>query len=251
MSPVVVGAGSALLLHEPPARSTWAGLVLATAGAVVIAGADLRGGTGGRALLGDGLAFAAAVAIAGYLLLGRHARRNLPVTVYATWTYGTAAALLLTVCVLAGIDTGVGGGYDVATWLAIAGLVAGPQLLGHTVFNLVMARVSATVVAVVIIAEPVGASVLAALLLGETPSGMFWIGAPLVLTGVLLASWPRRGSAGSPVSGGGQARGARRGTPTGDRRGRGGAACRDRPTAPRRRRHPRPGCPRRWPRSRG
>jgi drug/metabolite transporter (DMT)-like permease len=192
MSPVVVGAGSALLLHEPPARSTWAGLVLATAGAVVIAGADLDGATGRRALLGDGMAFAAAVAVAGYLLLGRHARRNLPVTVYATWTYGIAALLLLTVCVVAGIDTGVGGGYDVATWLAIAGLVAGPQLLGHTVFNLVLARVSATVVAVVIIAEPIGASVLAALLLGETPSGLFWVGAPLVLGGVTLASWPRR-----------------------------------------------------------
>lgn len=192
MSPVVVGAGSALLLHEPPARSTWVGLLLATAGAVVIAGADLDGAVGGRALIGDALAFAAAVAVAGYLLLGRHVRRDLPVTVYATWTYGTAAVLLLAACVVTGTDTGVTGTYDTTTWLAIGGLVVGPQLLGHTVFNLVMAKVSATVVAVVIIAEPIGASVLAALLLGETPSGLFWIGAPLVLAGVLLASWPRR-----------------------------------------------------------
>jgi len=190
MSPVVVGLGSAVLLHEPPARMTWAGLCLATAGAVVVAGADLAAVAGTRALVGDGLAFAAAVAAAGYLLLGRHARRTLPVTVYATWTYGTAAVLLLAACVMTGTGTGVGT-YDGTTWLAIAGLVVGPQLLGHTVFNLVLARVSATVVAVVIIAEPVGASVLAALLLHELPSGLFWVGAPLILSGVLLASWPR------------------------------------------------------------
>lgn len=191
MSPLVVGAGSALLLHEPPSRSTWAGLWLAMAGAVVVAGADLDGVAGTRALIGDGLAFAAAVAAAGYLLLGRHARRTLPVSVYATWTYGTAAVLLLVVCLVTGTDTGVGGTYDTTTWLAITGLVVGPQLLGHTVLNLVMARVAATVVAVAIIAEPIGASALAALLLGEMPTGLFWIGAPLVLAGVLLASWPR------------------------------------------------------------
>jgi drug/metabolite transporter (DMT)-like permease len=190
MSPVAVACGSWLLLREPPDRRTWIGLCLAVAGAVVVAATDLNGIAGGRALVGDGLALAAAVAAAGYLLLGRHARRSLPVSVYATWTYGTAAAVLLVASVTSGAD--LGGGYPASTWMAIVGLVIGPQLLGHTVFNLLMARVSATVVAVVIIAEPVGATVLAALLLRETPVAAFYTGAPLVLAGVLLASWPRR-----------------------------------------------------------
>lgn len=188
MSPVVVGAGSALLLGEPPPRAAWAGLWLATAGAVVIAAADIDGVGGGRALLGDAMAFAAAVAGAAYLLLGRHARRSLPVSVYATWTYGTAAMLLFVACVVTGTDIGLRGTYGRTTWLAIAGLVVGPQLLGHTVFNLAMARVSATVVSVVIVAEPIGATLLAALLLDELPSALFWVGAPLVLVGVVLAA---------------------------------------------------------------
>jgi drug/metabolite transporter (DMT)-like permease len=189
MSPVVVGAGSALVLREPPNRMTWVGLWLAVIGAVVIVAGDL-GGTGSRALLGDALALAAAFAVAGYLLLGRYARRTLPVSVYATWTYGSAAAALLVVSLATSTNLGVGAapGYRTATWLAIAGLVVGPQLLGHTVFNLMMARVSATVVAIVVIAEPVGATVLAALLLAEVPSGFFYAGAPLVLAGVLLAA---------------------------------------------------------------
>lgn len=188
MSPVVVGTGSALLLHEPPGRAAWVGLWLATVGAVVIAAADLGDVSGGQALLGDGMAFAAAVAGAAYLLLGRHSRRSLPVSVYATWTYGIAAALLAVACVVSGADVGLGGTYDRTTWLAIAGLVVGPQLLGHTVFNLAMGRVSATVISVVVVAEPIGATLLATLLLDEMPSTLFWAGAPLVLLGVVLAS---------------------------------------------------------------
>jgi drug/metabolite transporter (DMT)-like permease len=55
------------------------------------------------------------------------------------------------------------------------------------VFNGLLARVSATVVAVAILAEPVGATVLAWLLLHELPAAGFFIGAPLVLAGVWLA----------------------------------------------------------------
>lgn len=187
MSPVAVGTGSAWLLGEPPDRRTWAGLLLTVAGAVTIVVDDL-GGASPRALLGDVLALAAAVAMAGYLLVGRRARRTLPVSVYATWVYGAAAAVLAAVALATGTSLGFRRGFDTTTWFAIAGLVAGPQLLGHTVFNLVLGRVSATVVAVVIIAEPVGATLLAAALLGEAPDGLFWLGAPLVLVGVVVAS---------------------------------------------------------------
>jgi len=192
MSPVAVGAGAAWLLGEPPARRTWTGLVLTVAGAVIIVADDFGGASPG-ALLGDLLAFAAAMAMAGYLLLGRHARRTLPVSTYATWTYGGAAAFLLAAVLATGTSLGFAEPFDRATWWAIAGLIVGPQLLGHTVFNLALGRVSATVVAIVIIAEPVGATVLAAVLLGETPDGWFYLGAPLVLCGVLLAAAPGRG----------------------------------------------------------
>lgn len=191
MSPVAVGVGSAWLLGEPPDRRTWAGLLLTVAGAAIIVADDLGDATP-RALLGDGLALVAAMAMAGYLLVGRHARRTLPVSVYATWVYGSAAVLLATVALATGTSLGLTRTFDTTTWLAIAGLVAGPQLLGHTVFNLVLGRVSATVVAIVIIAEPVGATLLAAALLGETPDGWFWLGAPLVLVGVAVGAGARR-----------------------------------------------------------
>jgi drug/metabolite transporter (DMT)-like permease len=186
-SPLFVGLGGRLL-GEPPRRRAWVGIALAVAGAAVIglgdAGAAPDAAGGPRALLGDALAFAGSAAMGGYLLLGRVARRRLPVSTYAASVYGVAAAVLLPACLLTGAALG---GYRAGSWLALAAIVAGPQLLGHTVFNGLLASVRATVVAVAILVEPVGATALAWLLLDELPAAAFWLGAPLVLAGVWLA----------------------------------------------------------------
>jgi drug/metabolite transporter (DMT)-like permease len=180
-APLFVGLGAALFLDEPPTRRTWLGIALAIAGAGGIALADADGFAGRDVLLGDGLAFAGAALVAGYLLIGRVARERLPVSRYAAGVYGVAAAALL----VASLATGSAlWGYTAGTWLAIAGLVIGPQLLGHTIFNSLLVAVPATVIAVVVIAEPVGSTILALLLLDEAPAPGFWLAAPLLVAGV-------------------------------------------------------------------
>lgn len=184
-APLFVGLGS-VFLGESPSGRAWAGIVLATAGAVVIGAGDAAGFGGGTdALWGDVLAFAGAVAMAAYLLLGRVARRRLPVSTYAASVYGVAAVVLLPACLLTGASLG---GYEATAWLALAGVVVGPQLLGHTVFNSLLASVSASLVAVVMLLEPVIATVLAWWLFGELPGPSLWAGAPMVLAGVWLAT---------------------------------------------------------------
>ena len=189
-TPLFVGIG-ARFLGEAPGRRTWAGIALATVGAVVIGVSDALAGpvagaqaTGASGLLGDVLAFAGAAAVAVYLLIGRVMRQRLPVSTYAASVYGTAAAVLLPACLLTGSSLG---GYAAGSWLAVAGVVIGPQLLGHTVFNSLLTSVSATVVSVVLLIEPVGATALAWLLFLELPAAGFWVGAPLVLAGSWLA----------------------------------------------------------------
>jgi drug/metabolite transporter (DMT)-like permease len=183
MAPLFVGLG-ARFLGETPTRRAWLGILVATAGAVVIAVGDAAGAAVGS-VVGDVMAFAGALALAGYLLLGRVARRRLPVSTYAASVYGVAAAVLLPACLLTGASLG---GYPPASWLALAAVVVGPQLLGHTVFNGLLASVSATVVAVTMLVEPIGATALAWLLFDELPGQGFWLGAPLVLGGVWLAT---------------------------------------------------------------
>jgi drug/metabolite transporter (DMT)-like permease len=182
--PLFVGVGAAVFLSEPATRMTWAGIALAIAGAVGIALADLTGLASGDALFGDVLAFAAAALVAGYLIIGRAARQRLAVSRYAAGVYGVAAVALLIAAVAT--DSPLTG-YSSATWLAIAGMVVGPQLLGHTVFNTLLGDVTPTVIAVVVIAEPVGATILAYLFLAETPAAGFWWAAPLIVAGVCLS----------------------------------------------------------------
>lgn len=187
-APVFVGLGAAVWLREPPARRTWAGMALAVVGAGVLALADATAaGTDAapRPLLGDAMALGSAAAVAGYLLLGQRARRALAVSTYGVGVYGAAAALLAVAALAAGAPLG---GYDAATWWALTGLVVGPQLLGHTVFNQVLGSVPATTVAVVVLSEPVGAALLALLLLGEVPPPLLAVGGPIVLVGVYLAA---------------------------------------------------------------
>ena len=185
MAPLFVGLGS-VFLGEAPGPRGWAGIVLATAGAVVIGVGDAAGlGGGSDAVLGDVLAFAGALAVAAYLLLGRVVRQRLPVSTYAASVYGVAAVVLLPACLLTGSSLG---GYQAASWLALAGVVVGPQLLGHTVFNGLLATVSASVVAVALLLEPVIATLLAWWLFHELPGPAFWVGGPMVLAGVWLAT---------------------------------------------------------------
>lgn len=189
MSPLFVGAGSALLLREPPTARGWIGMLVALAGAVGVALSGAGGGTAPAPLLGDALAFTGAIAVAGYLLLGRRVRPQLPVARYAATVYAVAALALLAACLAGGIPLS---GYAAATWAAIAGLVVGPQLLGHTVFNAALSQVTATTVAVVVLTEPIGSTLLAAVLLDELPAAGFWAAAPLALVGVWLATARRR-----------------------------------------------------------
>ncbi|MDX1658752.1 MAG: DMT family transporter [Nitriliruptorales bacterium] len=190
MSPIFVALGGWWFLGERTTRKTWIGMAITIVGAVTIGFADAADiDLGPRALAGDALAFGGALAVTGYLLIGRHLRRRLAVTTYASIVYGWSAAILLVLCLATGADLW---GYEAPVWLAIVGLIVGPQLLGHTVFNTLLSSVSATVVAIVVLAEPVGATLLAWLLLDELPAPLFWVGAPLVLVGVAIATARRR-----------------------------------------------------------
>ena len=187
-APVFVGLGAAVVLRDPPGRRTWAGMALAVAGAATLAIGDASAGvvpTAPRPLLGDAMALGSAAAVAGYLVLGQRARRSLPVTTYGAGVYGTAAVLLVLAALLLRAPLG---GFDAGTWWALLGLVVGPQLLGHTVFNQVLSAVPATTVAALVLVEPVAGGLLAFALLGEVPPALLAVGGPLTLAGVYLAA---------------------------------------------------------------
>jgi drug/metabolite transporter (DMT)-like permease len=142
----------------------WGGIALAVAGVIAAAGADL--GVSGRALRGDVLALVGGMLAAAYVSLGAVCRRRLSTTDYTAACYTVAA---VTVLVAAAVGNQHIVGFGLRAWLCIVAITVGPQLLGHSVFNRLLKTVGPTVVSVAVLAEVVGASLLAAWWFGERP----------------------------------------------------------------------------------
>lgn len=173
------------------ARVAWVGIALAVLGALLLTGVDLS--LTPDALVGDLLALIGGVFAAAYVTVGAEVRRNVGTATYTTLCYAAAAVLLLVVCVAAGQSLV---GYDARTWALIAAVTLGAQLLGHSVFNLVLRTTSSTVVSVVILFEVPGAALLAAWWLGETPPALAVPAIAVMLVGVaLVIASPSRGTA--------------------------------------------------------
>ncbi|HUR13005.1 MAG TPA: DMT family transporter [Mycobacteriales bacterium] len=140
------------------APRVWVGIGVAITGALLLTGADLT--VSREALLGDGLAVLGGVFAAGYMTAGSEVRRSVTTTTYTAVCYSTTAVLLLVVCLVGRQRLS---GYDGADWLRLLALTAGAQLLGHSLFNVVLRRVSPTVVSLSILFEIPGAALIAAL----------------------------------------------------------------------------------------
>ncbi len=139
----------------------------------------------GKAILGDLLATSGAIVAAAYVLIGRRLRAGLSLVGYTFLVYG-AAALFLVVFMLVSGDTPVGYPPQAYVWFFLLALV--PQLMGHSSFNWALRYVSAALVSVALLCEPVGATLLAYLLLGETPTTLKLFGAILILIGIYIAA---------------------------------------------------------------
>jgi drug/metabolite transporter (DMT)-like permease len=189
IQPVIVALISVVWLREAPTGRQWLGIGLAMAGACIVAWGDARFVTstqGTRALLGDALALGGGVAAALYYLVGRRLRGTLDLWPYVALVYGACFIVLLGICVATRAPLLPQPRRELAIFVALA---AGPMLLGHTGLNWALKYLPAYVVNVTALGEPVGATLIAALVpsIREVPSALTLVGGTFVLGGVVLA----------------------------------------------------------------
>ena len=193
LQPVFVALLSAWWLAERPERRQWMGIGLALAGAGVIAAegfTDVVVASGHRPMLGNLLAVAGAVTAAVYYVIGRGLRQTIDLWAYVAVVYGACFVALLVIAAMIGAPLGPQPPRELAIF---AGLAIGPMLLGHTGMNYALRYLPAYVVNLTVLGEPVGATLLAAVIPGiaEVPTATTLAGGALILGGVILAA--RRG----------------------------------------------------------
>jgi len=197
-TPLWVALLSPITLKEPLTRVIWIGMVLVIVGSVIVGLSDtctLNAGSfscptfqdlvTGEAFLGDMLALVGAWMAAGYVLIGRRLRSQMSLVPYIFLVYGVAAVILIIIMLVAGYSPW---GYPPQTYLWLVLLAIIPQLLGHSTFNWALGFLPAAFVAITLMGEPVGSTVLAYILLKETPTAVEFFGAILILAGIYVAS---------------------------------------------------------------
>lgn len=186
VNPIFVVIASRLLFGEPLRPKAILGILVCLVGGMVVAYGNWRIGV--SPLFGGLMSLSGALAMAGYLLIGRRLRRKMGLISYTFLVYSSAGLLLLLTTLALGYSLF---GYSVTTYAMLVLLALVPQLLGHSLLNWSLRFVSATLVTIAILGEPVGATVWAWLILGEAPTITEVVGGVLILAGIFVALYHR------------------------------------------------------------
>ena len=129
------------------------------------------------------LALVGGVAAAAYMVIGARARQATSTTTYTFVCYGTCAAVLVVACLVAGQDLG---GYPLRQWGLLVLVTATAQLMGHSVFNHLLATTKPIVVSLALLLEVPGAALLAAADPRAGPAAGAVVGLVVILVGMAL-----------------------------------------------------------------
>lgn len=182
-SPLFVGLITHFILRERLQRRMLVGILIAVAGSAIISLGDWSAGA--HQLRGNLLAVAGAITVAIYLLLGQRLRGQLSLLGYVFPVYGIAALTLMIVALIVGVPLA---GYPTQAWLWLVLLAIFPQIVGHSSFNWALEHLPATLVSLASLAEPIGSTILAWIILQESPSWITVLGGLFILIGLSIAT---------------------------------------------------------------
>jgi drug/metabolite transporter (DMT)-like permease len=186
-NPLWVGLLTPFVTGERLKPAVAAGIAVSVVGGIVIGAGDFA--TGGSALFGDGLALAGSVCAAVYLLLGRKLRRKLSLITYIFVCYGSAAMILWSLVLILRLPVS---GFSPKTYGCFWAMALITQIIGHSSYNWALRWFSTGFIAVSLLGEPIGSTLLAYILFDE---GLTWakaVGGALILAAIVLSSRSER-----------------------------------------------------------
>lgn len=179
LQPLFAIIGCYFLFNERYSWSALSGCFIALIGCAIISWGDFA--VSWRAFLGDMMAFSAAGVIAAYFLVGQDIRKSLSAITYSVLGYTSGAFFLGIYCLAINASFF---GYATSTWFDFLGLALISTILGQVIFNWLLKWLSATVISMSILGEPIGTCILGYLFLGEVLTLQQGIGMLLILLGI-------------------------------------------------------------------
>lgn len=190
-----VAAGTALVALQPifasifvkatggdiPSKA-WLGMIVSFFGVLLISGIDFS--LDRRSFIGDLAAVISAALAALYMISGSKAMKTLETSTYTTICYGVCALTALPIAIVTGSELL---DFPAREWWILLGLIGGAQILGHTMFNSALKRVSPAVVSLIVFFEVPVAAILAGVFdIGKQPSSLIIPGVILILAGCTM-----------------------------------------------------------------
>lgn len=187
--PVMLIVAESILFKKSFRPLVWIGVFVAFGGSAFLALAD--NSTAGQfpyALLGNTLAFSAAVIFVIYFLIGRKIRQHAEWIdyVFHVYFFGAVTCIILSFLWVGGVPVLTFSSVVVGLALAI-----GPTLLGHGSMNYAVKYISPTLLSTLILSEAVIAAIAAYYIFDEVPS-ILSIAAMIIIISGITMTWSRR-----------------------------------------------------------
>lgn len=178
LQPAIALVGGLIFFKEKIDIRTVTAMGIAFAGVVVVGGGSFGGGSG--ALLGNILSFLAVVSVVLYLMIGQRNVKSINHWVYSFLVFLVAGITVAIFNLIGGIAFI---GYSGNDWMVFPMLAIFPTG-AHIIFNLLLNYVNTTTVSMSTLGEPIGASILAVILLNEVLTSVEMIGGVLIIAGI-------------------------------------------------------------------
>ena len=178
------------LLDERPAGRILATLPIVLSGVVLISGVLENGAYGDNPVGGMLFGLATGLAYAAFILILRHGNADMRRPAGPLFDATASAAVVATVAGLVIGDADLVPAWPAHAWLLTLALSS--QVLGWLLISVSLPRLPAALASLLLTIQPVGSVILAAILLGESPSPLQLAGVAAVLSGVAVVSRPAR-----------------------------------------------------------
>jgi drug/metabolite transporter (DMT)-like permease len=187
---VLVGLLAWLFLRERPTRGSLAAIPVVIAGVLLVSGVVESGAYGPNPGLGTVYGVCAGLAYTGFLLVLREGQRGIvgPAGPLFDATLAGAAGCAVVGAAIGDLD--LTPSLAATGWLVLIALSA--QVLGWLLISISLPRLPAVVTSVSLTVQPVCSVLLAALILGESPSWLQLVGSAAIVAGLVLSTLGRR-----------------------------------------------------------